>query len=52
MSTAETVTCTSCGDRQVELCCFCDERCGHELCYQCVLFGLREDLPQPHTHGG
>jgi hypothetical protein len=51
MSTVEQVQCTSC-DRDIEICCFCDERCGHELCYQCVLLGLHEAVPQPHAHGG
>jgi hypothetical protein len=51
MSTPETVVCTGC-DREIEICCFCDENCGHELCYRCVVFDLHESLPQPHVHGG
>jgi hypothetical protein len=51
MSTPEPVPCTKC-DRLVEWCSFCDERCGHELCYQCVIVELRLDVAEPHGHGG
>jgi len=51
MSTAEPARCTSC-HREVEVCCFCDEACGHELCYRCVIIGLHEEIPEPHSHGG
>jgi hypothetical protein len=45
------LVCTGC-DREIEHCAFCDERCGHELCYRCVLYELKESLAQPHAHGG
>jgi hypothetical protein len=45
------LVCSGC-DRQIEQCAFCDERCGHELCYRCVLYELKESVAQPHAHGG
>ena len=43
--------CTGC-DREIEACAVCEERCGRELCYRCVLYELKESVPQPHGHGG
>jgi hypothetical protein len=43
--------CSGCG-REIEACGFCGEPCGHELCYRCVLFDLKESVAQPHGHGG
>lgn len=43
--------CSEC-DRQVEVCGFCGEACGVEMCYRCALVALRETTPQPHDHGG
>jgi hypothetical protein len=51
MGEPEPVVCVDC-DRRIELCGFCGERCGHEVCYRCCLFVLKESLEQPHTHGG
>jgi hypothetical protein len=47
----EVIVCTHC-DKELEACSFCDERCGHELCYRCVLIELKETVPHPHAHGG
>jgi hypothetical protein len=45
------LVCTGCS-REISVCAFCDERCGHELCYRCVLYELKEAVSQPHEHGG
>jgi hypothetical protein len=45
------VVCGGCG-RGIDACGFCGERCGREMCYRCVLFGLAESVRQPHLHGG
>ena len=45
------VVCGGCS-REIDACGFCGERCGHEVCYRCVLFELRESVRQPHAHGG
>jgi hypothetical protein len=47
----EVIVCTHC-DREIEDCSFCDERCGHELCWRCTTYELREEVPEPHGHGG
>jgi hypothetical protein len=45
------VVCESC-DREIEVCGFCGELCGVEICYSCTIKELKEFLPQPHGHGG
>jgi hypothetical protein len=51
MST-EVVVCVGC-DRDVECCAFCDrEDCGVAICERCVRVELREEISQPHPHGG
>jgi hypothetical protein len=47
----ELVPCADCR-REIALCGFCGERCGHEICYRCCLLMLKETLAQPHEHGG
>jgi hypothetical protein len=47
----EVVRCSAC-DRAVEVCGFCGERCGTEVCYRCCLEELGETVPHPHKHGG
>jgi hypothetical protein len=52
MSDSTVLRCTHC-DRDVEVCSFCDEaECGHALCYRCVVLSLREEVAEPHGHGG
>ena len=37
----------------VEVCAFCDKQgCRHPMCYRCVRVALRQEIPQPHHHGG
>jgi hypothetical protein len=48
---SDEAVCESCR-RAIDVCGFCGERCGHEICYRCRLEALRETLPQPHGHGG
>ena len=52
MGTSEGTRCGDC-DREIEVCFFCDEPvCGHALCYRCVVIDLREEVAEPHGHGG
>jgi hypothetical protein len=52
MSTSEVARCSDC-DREIEFCFFCDEPgCEHALCYRCVTLALREEVAEPHGHGG
>jgi hypothetical protein len=45
-------TCDRCG-LVIEVCGFCqEEECPDPLCYRCVRVALRQELPQPHVHGG
>lgn len=48
---AAVLVCETC-DREIEVCGFCGEHCGVEICYTCCLKELKEFLPQPHVHGG
>ncbi len=44
--------CDRCGTL-VGLCAFCQrEECSHPMCYRCVRIALRQEIPQPHRHGG
>ncbi|MGH2662803.1 MAG: hypothetical protein ACRDH8_08330 [Actinomycetota bacterium] len=46
------IICSGC-DREVEECAFCErDDCGTPICFRCMLFELKEDLPTPHDHGG
>jgi hypothetical protein len=45
------VVCTHC-HKDIEACAFCEERCGHEICWRCLKYDLREEIAEPHTHGG
>jgi hypothetical protein len=37
----------------IDACAFCDEAgCAVAVCYGCLIEGLGETAPQPHTHGG
>ncbi|MGH2723716.1 MAG: hypothetical protein ACRDI0_05530 [Actinomycetota bacterium] len=47
----EPARCAGCA-REVEVCGFCGEACGVEICYRCTLVELKETRPQPHPHGG
>jgi hypothetical protein len=53
MSTAEpdVVACSDC-QKELEDCSFCEVRCGHEICWRCLMYRLREEVAEPHTHGG
>lgn len=53
MSTPEPaiVVCTHCR-KDIEACAFCEERCGHEICWRCLKYELGEEIAEPHTHGG
>lgn len=45
-------SCVSCG-AAVEVCAFCDnDACPHPMCYRCVRLAVREEVAQPHQHGG
>jgi hypothetical protein len=45
-------SCSRCGVA-IEVCAFCErEGCHDPLCYRCVRVALRQELPQPHDHGG
>jgi hypothetical protein len=51
MST-EVLVCAGC-DRRVEWCAFCDrEDCPVAICERCVQVELREEVAEPHGHGG
>ncbi len=47
----DSARCEHC-ERVVEVCGFCGERCGNEICYRCCLVDLGETLEHPHPHGG
>jgi hypothetical protein len=48
----EVILCAGC-DREVECCAFCDrEDCAVAICEKCVRIELREEISQPHGHGG
>jgi len=50
--TAGTASCRQCRIA-VDLCAFCQkEDCPHPMCYRCVRIVLRQEIPQPHVHGG
>jgi hypothetical protein len=51
MST-EVLVCSGC-ERGLECCAFCDEDgCSTPICSRCVRLELREEVPEPHPHGG
>lgn len=51
MST-EVLVCAGC-DRRLGWCAFCDrEDCVVAICERCVRVELREEIAQPHGHGG
>ncbi len=48
----EATTCGRCGT-PIDGCGFCgDEGCHTLLCYRCVRIVLRQQVAQPHAHGG
>jgi hypothetical protein len=51
MST-EVLICTGC-EREIACCTVCDEEgCGLPICSRCVRLELREEVADPHPHGG
>lgn len=45
-------TCKECSTA-LEVCAFCEkENCPHMTCYRCLRIALRQEVPQPHHHGG
>lgn len=49
---APTVVCSACG-RAIECCALCETiECRELLCYRCVRVAVRQELRQPHVHGG
>lgn len=47
-----TATCERCG-ALLEHCAVCGEGgCLEPLCYPCVRVAIRQEMPQPHEHGG
>jgi hypothetical protein len=47
-----TATCGRCG-RAIDGCAFCQkEDCRDLLCYRCVRLALRQQVVEPHAHGG
>jgi hypothetical protein len=48
---AEVVVCTHC-DREIEACSFCDGQCDDPTCWRCLKYELKEEVAEPHGHGG
>jgi hypothetical protein len=49
---AATATCGRCGSR-IDGCAFCEnDACRDLLCYRCVRLVLRQQVVEPHGHGG
>jgi hypothetical protein len=44
--------CCTC-EEEIDRCAGCDRAdCAESLCYGCLNESLRQDIPQPHAHGG